>query len=308
MGAALLRRIRVAILAALVAAIMVPSAGACPLPQPPYPGDDASQVQVAQWMAGGAISAGLPGELPVMGALVASGLKNLSYGDRDEVGVFGMRTGIWNRGKYAGFPDHPELQLQWFIDQAILARQQRIDAGQADPLPNQNLWGEWVADVLRPAEQFRGRYQLQLETARALIGPPCDAAGAPAPPTADTPVVDVPAPDTVPPALRVASAATQRALRRGAVLVAATCPGEPCAASATATVRVLGQPRRLSARTRALAAGETTTLRLVLDARTRTLVRRALRARRAVTARVRVTVADGAANRAIGDRLVRITG
>jgi hypothetical protein len=37
-------------------------------------------------------------------------------------------------------------------------------------------------------------------------------------------------------------------------------------------------------------------------------VRRALKARRAVTARVRVTVADGAAIRAIGDRVVRITG
>jgi hypothetical protein len=294
--------IRVAIAAALAAAIVAPSAGACPLPQSPYPGDNASQAQIAQWMAGGAINAGLPGELPVMGALVASGLKNLNYGDRDEVGFFGMRTGIWNAGKYAGFPDHPELQLQWFIDQAILTRQQRITAGQADPLPNQNLWGDWIADVLRPAEQFRYRYQLQLDAARALIGPPCDAAGAP------VPSPSAPAPDTAPPALRVAGAANQRALRRGAVVVAATCLGEPCAASATATVRVLGHLRRLVARRRALAAGETTTLRLVLDARTRTLVRRALKARRRVTARVRVTVADAAANRAIGDRVVHITG
>jgi hypothetical protein len=305
MGAVLLRRIRVAILAALVAAIVAPSAGACPLPQPPYPGDNASQVQLAQWMADGAINAGLPGELPVMGALVASGLRNLQNGDRDEAGFFAMRVSIWNVGTYAGFPDHPELQLQWFIDQADLVRQQRIAAGQADPLPNPGQWGDWIADVLRPAEQYRGRYQLQLEAARTLIGPPCDAADAPAAPT---PVVDVPAPDTVPPALRVAGAATQPALRRGAVLVAATCPGEPCTASATATVRALGRVRRLAARTRALAAGETKTLRLVLDARARALVRRALKARRAVTARVRVTVADGAAIRAIGDRVVRITG
>jgi hypothetical protein len=301
-------RIRVAIIAAVVAAIVAPSAGACPLPAA-YPGDNASREQLAQWMAGGAISAGLPGELPVMGALVASGLQNPSYGDRDEVGFFAMRMGIWNVGKYAGFPDHPELQLQWFIDQSILVRQQWIAAGQADPLPNPGQWGDWIADVLGPAEQFRYRYQLQLETARALIGPPCDAASAPAPstPVVETPVPGVPA-DRVPPALRVAGAATQRALRRGAVVVAATCPGEPCSASATATVRVLGHLGRLVARRRALPAGETTTLRMVLDARTRTLVRRALKSRRTVTAWIRVTVADAAANQAIGDRVVHVTG
>jgi hypothetical protein len=30
---------------------------------------------------------------------------------------------------------------------------------------------EWIADAERPAEQFRGRYQLRLEEARSLIAP-----------------------------------------------------------------------------------------------------------------------------------------
>ena len=31
-------------------------------------------------------------------------------------------------------------------------------------------WGEWIADTERPAEQFRGRYQLRLGEARRLLG------------------------------------------------------------------------------------------------------------------------------------------
>jgi hypothetical protein len=31
-------------------------------------------------------------------------------------------------------------------------------------------YGEWIADIERPATQFRGRYQLRLEEARKLLG------------------------------------------------------------------------------------------------------------------------------------------
>jgi len=51
-----------------------------------YPGDDASKQALAQWMAEGALKANVPVELPVMGALAASGLQNLSSGDSDSVG------------------------------------------------------------------------------------------------------------------------------------------------------------------------------------------------------------------------------
>jgi len=30
-------------------------------------------------------------------------------------------------------------------------------------------WGEWIADIERPAAQYRYRYQLQLEAARQLV-------------------------------------------------------------------------------------------------------------------------------------------
>src|SRR3712207_7547243 len=51
----------------------------------------------------------------VMAALVESGVANLNFGDRDSVGFFQMRTGIWNQGEYAGYPEKPELQMKWFI-------------------------------------------------------------------------------------------------------------------------------------------------------------------------------------------------
>jgi hypothetical protein len=45
-----------------------------------------------------------------------------------------------------------------------------LDYGDADD-PQQ--WGEWIAEVQRPPEQFRGRYQLRLDDARQLIELAC---------------------------------------------------------------------------------------------------------------------------------------
>jgi cell wall-associated NlpC family hydrolase len=129
-----------------------------------YPGDDAVPQALAAWMGAHARQAGLPPELPVMAALTESGLHNLNYGDRDSVGFFQMRLGIWNTGAYSGYPHHPELQLQWFIEHALAARQ-------ADPALAQSpgTWGEWVANVEQPAAEYRGRYQLQLGAAQELL-------------------------------------------------------------------------------------------------------------------------------------------
>ncbi len=135
-----------------------------------YPGEAATREAVAQWMAYGALAAGLPAELPVMAALVESNLQNLDGGDADTAGYFAIRKAIWDTGPYAGFPTNPPLQLKWFVDQATAVKQQRIAAGK--PL-DQSAYGEWIADVERPAEQYRGRYQLRLGEARVLIGPPC---------------------------------------------------------------------------------------------------------------------------------------
>jgi hypothetical protein len=131
---------------------------------PAYPGDQAPPAQLASWMGAYAKRAGLPPELPVMAALTESGLRNLNYGDRDSVGFFQMRLGIWDEGPYAGYPDHPELQIRWFIDHAVAVRDENPALAQSP-----DSWGEWVADVEQPAAQYRYRYQLQLQAAQALL-------------------------------------------------------------------------------------------------------------------------------------------
>ncbi len=118
-------------------------------------------------MGATAYAAGLPPELPVMAALAESGLANLS-GDSDSLGFFQIPARIWNKGDYAGYPDKPELQVKWFIDQALAIDQRRRLAGV--DTKDDSTWGEWIADVERPAAQFRGRYQLRLAEARRLLG------------------------------------------------------------------------------------------------------------------------------------------
>ena len=102
-----------------------------------------------------------------MASLVESDMKNLNFGDADSVGFFQMRVGIWNQGAYAGYPDKPELQVKWFLDQAEAVKKQRLVAGK--PIDDPQQFGEWIADVERPAEQYRGRYQLRLAEARRLL-------------------------------------------------------------------------------------------------------------------------------------------
>ena len=332
--------LRIAILAALVG-VMVAGAGApsavaaavCPGPVA-YPGDAAPKPAIARWLAAGAVAAGIPAELPVMGALVESGLTNLRPGAADAAGYFAQRTAIWDSGPYAGFPDRPELQLQWFLDLAAVVRRRQLALGARDPAADETRLGAWAADVLRPAEQQRYRYALRLADARALIGLGCPAEPpqgpvppdafqpqaaapplapveiqppAPAPPL--PPVHAGPAPDAVAPALRVDGAGRQRITGRTALLVGARCPDEACTLSATATVAL---PRRRSVRLRSAArraaAGQAVTLRLALTRGARTKVRRALRAGRRLRAVVRVLATDDAGNRTTATPTIRLTG
>ena len=135
-----------------------------------YPGDSAGKQQLAAWLAAHAQKAGLPPELPVMAALVESGVANLKGGHADSVGFFQMRVGIWDKGEYAGYPERPELQAKWFIDHALAVKKARIAAGDANFGEDPSAWGNWIADVERPAAQYRGRYQLRLQEARGLLG------------------------------------------------------------------------------------------------------------------------------------------
>ena len=147
-----------------------------------------------------------------MASLVESGVKNLNFGDADSVGFFQMRVGIWNQGEYAGFPEKPELQAKWFLDQAEAVKKQRISRGQSVTDPNQ--FGNWIADVERPAEQYRGRYQLRLDEARGLLAKAGEAPAAPAAPAAAA-AAGAPAPGARPPPRRPprAGAAQARRLR-----------------------------------------------------------------------------------------------
>jgi hypothetical protein len=132
-----------------------------------YPGDDATKAELAAWMGGLAEKRGLPPELPVMAGLVESGMRNLNHGHADSVGFFQMRVGIWNRGDYAGYPEDPELQVKWFLDQAEAVKDQRV--GRGLPIDDPKQYGEWVADVERPAEQYRYKYQTRLGEAQNLL-------------------------------------------------------------------------------------------------------------------------------------------
>ena len=132
-----------------------------------FPGDDAAPEDVAAWMGARAVERGLPPELPVMTALVESGMHNLDHGDADSVGLFQMRLSVWNSGDYSGYPDDPDLQLDWFLDHAEVVGQERLARGL--PVDEPSSYGAWIADVQRPATQFRGRYQERLDDARALL-------------------------------------------------------------------------------------------------------------------------------------------
>lgn len=289
---------RRALLVAIVAATLAAPAPAGAADCVTYPGDDAPQQTLAVWMAYGATVRGVPGELPVMAALVESGIKNLGLGDRDSAGFFAMRTSIWDNGEYAGFPTNPPLQLKWFIDQALAIKAARLPA---DPAygGTEARWGEWIADIERPAEEFRGRYQLRLDEARALIGAGCiPDGGAPPPP--------IPPPDVVAPAASLHRARVLARLR--GVSVAVTCPAESCAVSAEARISLPGAARiyRVSSRPRNLAAGTTERLTLHFGRRLRAALGRHKRRGRHARAALTITAADAAGNSTSEKRRVRI--
>jgi hypothetical protein len=265
---------------------------------PTWPGDAAGQPAIAAWMATGATAAGLPGELPVMGALVESGLRNLPLGDGDRAGYFGMRVGIWG-ASYPDFPNQPVQQLRWFTDQATVVGAQRAADGvnNADPA----TWGDWVADVERPAEQDRSRYGLQLATATALITAGCPGGAAPS----GAPVAVA---DRAAPILALAGSARTRLTAAGRLRLRVACPAEACRLTVRARLRIDGRRRSLALpvlRARLDAdAGRTLSLRLRRDARR--AVARALRDGRGVRARLHVTAGDAAGNVTTRTRVVRI--
>lgn len=247
-----------------------------------YPGDGAVSERIARWMARSAADRGLPQELPVMAGLVESGLRNLP--GPTYLGFFGMHR-LLNSGEYRGFPRNPSLQVKWFLDTADQVRQRRVAEGRADPAKDPSSWGNWIADVERPARQFRSRYQARLEEARTLIAGRCPA-----------PAND----DVTPPRLFTRIAATQRPLAMGGILVRVRCPDRDCLAGATATIGA----RTVRALTREPPTAGFITLTLPVPR----AGRRELRAGRAVRAGVTAIAADDAGNANTRRRLVTLVG
>jgi hypothetical protein len=245
-----------------------------------YPGDGAEQARIARWMARAAADRGLPHELPVMAALAESGLRNLR-GD-SFAGFFGMSRAL-NRGEYRGFPRDPDLQIRWFTDTAMLVRQRRVAEGRPDPADDPAGYGSWIADVERPARQYRSRYQTHLEEAGELIAGKCDA------PRTN---------DTVAPRLRLRMATTQEPLSTGGIALDARCPDHDCLVGVT--VEIGDTMRRLSAREPA-SRGYT---RLVIGVPRP--ARRDLRAGRTVRAHVTAIASDTAGNPTARTRLVTL--
>ena len=238
-----------------------------------YPGDSASQEQIARWMARGAGERGVPLELPVMAGLAESGLRNLR--GHSYHGFFGMHRTL-NGGEYRGFPRNPTLQLDWFLDTAALVRQRRVAEGGPDPAADPAGYGLWIADVERPAPENRSGYQQHLAKAADLIGGRC-----PAPVRSDLAA----------PALRVRVARRQRALASDGLVVRVRCPAEPCMAGIVATVTA--GSRALTLRAPAIDPASTWSSVLIRLPR---VARRQLKRGHSLPASVTVYAADAAAN------------
>ena len=240
--------------------------GGTPVPGPgdpcpaAYPGDDAAQPALARWMARAAALRDVPQELPVMAALAESGLRNLHRRGNPFAGFFSMHRSL-NKGDYVGFPRNPQLQLDWFLDTAVIVRQREIADGAEDYAAGSEGLGLWVADVERPAPQNRDGYQPYLDDADALLTESCR-------PTSHTP-------DTRPPPLRIMASGRQR----NAIVVTARCPREACVVGAQAA------PRR---RVRAAAVVESDNEAVELTLRAR--------ARRSAKLVVTVTAVDASGN------------
>jgi hypothetical protein len=273
-----------ALLAVLVSASPALAQGGAPAPDfdepcpALYPGDGAPKERLARWMARTAAERGLPHELPVMAAIAESGLRNLR-GDSYH-GFFGMHESL-NSGDYSGFPRRPELQVKWFIDTASSVRRRRVAETRPDPAADPDSFGEWIADVERPAPENRSGYQPHLEEARRLVAGRCAA-----------PVHD----DVTPPRLVARIAARQHPLATGGIVVSVQCPDHDCLVGASASI---GEQTRRAAAREPAARGSS-----VISVAVPRAVRRSLRAGHGVRARVMVCAADPAANATNRERSV----
>jgi len=126
---------------------------------------------------------------------------------------------------------------------------------------------------------------------------------------ADNDETDPPPPDTTAPAAKLSGKKTQKAGR--SVRVRVSCPNEACTAKATGSIDVPGargaRRLKLGAATVQIARGGKATLKLKVSRKALGTIKRALRRRAKVRAKLKVTVRDAAGNRTVKPRTIKLT-
>ena len=104
-----------------------------------------------------------------MAALVESGLTQPRLrGRATRSGFFQMRVGHLEPGRRT--PATPSGRSSSSTGSSTRPRRSSSSASRAGcRSTTRKQYGEWIADVERPAEQYRGRYQLRLSEARELL-------------------------------------------------------------------------------------------------------------------------------------------
>ena len=146
-----------------------------------------------------------------------------------------------------------------------------------------------------------------------LVAPPPPPLVASSPPPPPPPVAPTPPPppaDVAAPSARLSGSTSQKLGR--SVFVVVRCSSEDCTASASATVRVpkIGATKaktyKLGTAKRSIVQGAQQRLVLRVSTATGRAVRRALKARKSVIVKLRITVADAAGNKRTLTRQVRL--
>jgi hypothetical protein len=166
--------------------------------------------------------------------------------------------------------------MQWFTDQAIAVRNYYKNNGKGDPAASSKTYGVWIADIERPADAYRGRYQLRLGDAQKLVAATC---------------VDLQGVNVLAPVSQLKIKRKQHPSRTGSISVRVSCPKAQCISTVGAAFRVPGRRGvvKLTSDTVMIAAGGRVTVKVAVPHS----VRKRIRAlgRGTTTARLRVSVA-----------------
>jgi hypothetical protein len=118
----------------------------------------------------------------------------------------------------------------------------------------------------------------------------------------------VAAADKTAPAVGLRARSSQRAIKQKGIVIEVSCPTEACTATARGTVAVPGAARtyKLKSATKQIPRGGKAKLKLKFSKKALKAVKRALKRRKKIKARITVTVKDAAGNGATKKRSIRL--